>query len=115
IEVSDAAAWELHGTDVAGSDLIVDAIFGTGLKGPLTGWLETVVADLNSAPTPVVSIDLPTGLSADSQEVSGPAVHANLTVTLAAPKLPLVLPPGEALVGHLVIAEIGIPRGVVNE
>jgi len=115
VEVSDAAAWELHGTDVSGADIIVDAIFGTGFKGPLAGWLETVVADLNSAPTPVVAIDLPSGLSADSQEVPGPAVHANLTVTLAAPKLPLVLPPAEALAGHLVIAEIGIPRGVVNE
>jgi ADP-dependent NAD(P)H-hydrate dehydratase / NAD(P)H-hydrate epimerase len=115
VEISDAAAWELHGTDVSGADIIVDAIFGTGFKGPLAGWLETVVADLNSASTPVVAIDLPSGLSADSQEVPGPAVHANLTVTLAAPKLPLVLPPAEALAGHLVIAEIGIPRDVVNE
>src|SRR5439155_16606834 len=90
-------------------------MFGTGLNGPLTGWLETVIADLNSAVTPVVSIDLPSGLSADTQEVIGPAVHANLTVTLAAPKLPLVLPPAESRAGHLVIAEIGIPQAVIGE
>src|SRR5713101_571448 len=101
VEIRDAAAWELHGTDVLGSDLIVDALFGTGLQGPLSGLVETIVADLNSSARPVVSIDLPSGLSADLSEVPGPAVHASLTVTLGTPKLPLVLPPAESLAGNL--------------
>ena len=115
VEIRDAAAWELHGTDVLGSDLIVDALFGTGLNAPLSGLVETIVADLNSSARPIVSIDLPSGLLADGPEVPGPAVHASLTVTLAAPKLPLVLPPAEALTGNLVIADIGIPRAIVND
>jgi ADP-dependent NAD(P)H-hydrate dehydratase / NAD(P)H-hydrate epimerase len=115
VEIGDAAAWELHGTDVLGSDLIVDALLGTGLSAPLTGLLETVVADVNASTRPIVSIDLPSGLSADSPDVSGPAIHATVTVTLGAPKLPLVLPPGEGLSGELVIADIGIPLAVVDE
>jgi hydroxyethylthiazole kinase-like uncharacterized protein yjeF len=93
IEIADAGAWELHGTDVLGCDLVVDALFGTGLNGPLTGLAETIVADLNASDRPVVSIDLPSGLSADTTEILGPAVDATLTVALGAPKLPLVLPP----------------------
>jgi NAD(P)H-hydrate epimerase len=115
VEIRDAAAWELHGTDVIGSDLIVDALFGTGLHGALSGLTETIIADLNSSTRPVVSIDLPSGLSADTADVPGPAVHASVTVTLGAPKLPLVLQPAEALAGHLVVADIGIPRAVISE
>jgi len=64
---------------------------------------------------PVVAIDLPTGLSADSHEVEGDAMHAALTVTLAAPKIPLVLPPADARCGDLVIADIGIPLPLLDE
>jgi NAD(P)H-hydrate epimerase len=115
VEVRDAAAWELHGTDVLGADVIVDALFGTGLRDTLTGLAETIVADLNASTRPVVSIDLPSGLSADSPDPPGPAVHASVTVTLAAPKVPLVLPPAESLAGSLVIADIGIPRSVIAQ
>lgn len=113
VEIADAGAWELHGAGLLGADLIVDALVGTGLTSPLSGLYQTVVDDMNAAPTPVVSIDLPSGLSADTPEAIGPAVDATLTVTLAAPKLSLVLPPGELLAGTLVIADIGIPSSVI--
>ena len=115
VDVGNAAAWELHGTKVLGADLVVDALFGTGLTGPLSGLAETVVADVNASTRPVVAVDLPSGLSADTSEVPGPAIQATITVTLAAPKLPLVLPPAEQLAGRLAIANIGIPRAVVGE
>jgi len=115
IEIADAAAWELHGREVLGADVIVDALVGTGLSAPLAGLYESVIADVNSSPRPVVSVDLPSGLSADDHTVTGPAIDASLTVTLGAPKLPLVLPPGEALAGTLIIADIGIPAGVIEE
>jgi hydroxyethylthiazole kinase-like uncharacterized protein yjeF len=115
VEIRDAAGWELHGTDVLGSDVIVDALFGTGLNAPLSGLTETIVDDLNASARPVVAVDLPSGLSADGPDVVGPAVHATMTVTLGAPKLPLVLPPAEAFAGNLVIADIGIPQTVIGQ
>ena len=115
VEIGDAGAWELHGTDVLGADLIVDAMFGTGLTEPVTGLIETIVADINASPKPVVAIDLPSGILADRWDVPGPAIDASVTVTLGAPKLPLVLPPAEALAGHLVIGDIGIPRAVIED
>jgi len=115
IEIANAQEWELHFTEVSECDLIVDAIVGTGFHGPLTGLLETVVADVNGLGVPVVAIDLPTGVSADSQELDGKAIEASMTVTLAAPKLPLVFPPADAYAGDLVIADIGIPASVIDE
>ena len=115
VEITNAQEWELHFSEVSECDLIVDAIVGTGFHGPLTGLLETVVADVNGLGVPVVAIDLPTGLSADSHEVDGEAIEASMTVTLAAPKLPLILPPADAYAGDLVIADIGIPGSVLEE
>ncbi|MEQ1913115.1 MAG: NAD(P)H-hydrate epimerase, partial [Vicinamibacterales bacterium] len=114
VEVADSQAWELHFSEVAGSSLIVDAIFGTGLNAPLSGLLETVAADVNGSGIPVVAIDLPSGLSADSREPIGDSIVAGTTVTLAAPKLALVLPPAETRAGDIVIADIGIPMSIIE-
>lgn len=114
VEITNEQDWELHSSEIAGCDVIVDALFGTGLKTPLQGLLGTVVADLNALGVPIVSVDLPSGLSADTNELIGDCVEATLTVTLGAAKLPLVLPPGQAHAGRLVIADIGIPNEVMN-
>jgi NAD(P)H-hydrate epimerase len=115
VEVADETAWELHGAEVTSHDLIVDAIFGTGLATPLSGFHQTVVADINDAGVPIVAIDLPSGMSADTADVIGDCVDATVTVTLGAPKLPLVLPPAEMKAGEVVIADIGIPAGVIEQ
>jgi NAD(P)H-hydrate epimerase len=115
VEVTNEQEWELHFSEISERDLLVDAVFGTGLREPLAGMLQTVVADINSSGLPVVSIDLPSGLSADTHELIGAAVEASLTVTLGAPKLPHILPPAEAHCGDLVIADIGIPDPVIDD
>src|SRR5690606_11167803 len=61
VEIPEPAAWELLATQVLAADLIVDALFGTGLRGPLTGLAAAVVSDVNASPRPVVAIDLPSG------------------------------------------------------
>jgi ADP-dependent NAD(P)H-hydrate dehydratase / NAD(P)H-hydrate epimerase len=114
VEVNDEQAWELHFSEIAQCTLLVDAIFGTGLKSALAGMMETVVADINGSGIPIVSIDLPSGLSADTPHLIGDCIDATMTVTLGAPKLPLVLPPGEAHAGDVVIADIGIPHEVMD-
>ena len=114
VEIPDEQAWELHYSEISGYDLIVDAILGTGLRVPLVGMLQTLVSDVNGLDIPVVSVDLPTGLSADTHEVVGEAVEAVLTVTMGAPKIPLVLPPAEGHAGDLVVADVGIPSHVIE-
>ncbi|MBM3777234.1 MAG: NAD(P)H-hydrate dehydratase [Acidimicrobiia bacterium] len=114
VEVADEQAWELHFSEISQCRLIVDALLGTGLSRPLGGLLETVVADLNAAGIPVVSIDLPSGLDANTSYVQGACVDAALTVALAAPKVPLVLPPAESFAGDVVVADIGIPAEVIE-
>ena len=114
VEIADSQAWELHFSEVTDCTLIVDAIFGTGLNAPLSGLMESVVADVNASGIPVVAIDLPSGLSADSAEPIGDSIDAAMTITLAAPKLPLVLPPAETRAGDIIIADIGIPADILD-
>ena len=78
VEIADGQAWELHFSEVTDSSLIIDAIFGTGLNAPLSGLFETVVADVNASEIPVIAVDLPSGLSADSHEPIGPADRSGL-------------------------------------
>lgn len=115
VEVADASSWELHGSLATSADVVIDALMGTGLSRALSGLHETIVADLNASEAAVVAVDLPSGLSADTPDLIGPAIHASLTVTLGAPKVPLVLPPAEHLAGDVVVADIGIPGEVVDE
>ncbi len=114
VEIGDSQAWELHFSEVRDCSIIVDAIFGTGLNAPVSGLIESVIADVNAAGITVVSIDVPSGLSADAVEPIGESIEADTTVTLGAPKLPLVLPPGETRAGDIVIADIGIPADVIE-
>ena len=114
VEIGDEQTWELHFSEISQCSLIVDAIFGTGLRTALGGMMETVVADVNASGIPIVSIDLPSGMSADTPHLVGDCIDASMTVTLAVPKLPLVLPPGEAHAGDVVIADIGIPPAVIE-
>ena len=114
VEVADESTWELHVTEIEQHDLIIDAMFGTGLSAPLGGFYETVVADLNELAIPIVAIDMPSGLSADTPDLIGVAIDASVTVTLGAPKVSLVLPPAESKSGEVVIADIGIPADVFD-
>src|SRR5688572_20636532 len=112
VEIADEGQWELHFSEISDHELIVDALFGTGLKAALSGIYETVIADINGSPIPVVSIDLPSGMSADTHDLIGDCIEATITVTLGAPKLPLILPPAEEKSGEVVIADIGIPAEI---
>jgi len=114
VEVNDEQAWKLYLSEIFQCQLIVDALVGTGLTRPVTGMLETVVTDINATGIPIVSIDLPSGLNADTPYVPGACVDASMTVTLAAPKISLVIPPAEMHAGDVVIADIGIPSKVLE-
>lgn len=94
----------------------VDAIFGTGLTRPASGLFEEAIHLLNdhTNDSPVISVDIPSGIASDTQELIGPAVKADLTVTFTAPKPGNVLPPASDHCGELVIAPIGSPEELIN-
>ncbi|MCU0253460.1 MAG: NAD(P)H-hydrate epimerase [Acidobacteria bacterium] len=115
IEVADAKRWHAAAGFLSG-DVIVDALFGTGLDRPLAGLPATVVETVNRAGDAgafVVAVDLPSGLSASAAELPGPAVQADLTVTFARPKVAHLLPPAEHLCGTVTVADIGIPDAAI--
>jgi len=97
------------------ADLVVDALFGTGLNQPLRAPALDWVTALHQVAVPVVSIDIPSGIDANSGAVLGTAVRADLTVTFARPKLGHFITPGAELTGTLMVADIGIPSQVVAE
>ena len=114
-EIADAAGWRKQRTRLRHASVLVDAVFGTGLAQPAGGLFAEAIEDINKAPGFKVAIDVPSGLSSDSSQVIGPAVRANLTVALAAPKICHVFPPAEELSGELVVAEIGIPAHLFTD
>jgi len=91
-------------------DVLVDALFGTGLARPLEGEAAAALRRILAARPHcrVLSVDLPSGLDADRGQPLGPCVQADLTVTLALPKLGLALEPGRSLAGRVVVGRIGI-------
>lgn len=91
------------------STLVIDALFGTGLKAGVEGAAARVIETINGSPCPIVSVDVPSGLNADTGQVEGACVQARLTVTFALPKYGLLVYPGAEYVGELVVADIGIP------
>jgi len=108
-EVRSEAEWKAKRRLIAEASIIVDAIFGTGLSKPAEGLYAKAIEDINRTDAFKLAVDIPSGLSSDSFEMIGPAVRADITVTLAAPKIAHVLPPAEGWVGELVVADISIP------
>ncbi|HEX7478028.1 MAG TPA: NAD(P)H-hydrate dehydratase [Polyangiales bacterium] len=94
---------------LSGATLVVDALFGTGLDRPITGVLAQAVERINQSAAPVVALDLPSGVDANTGAVLGVAVRAQLTVTFAAHKRGLHQHPGASLAGEVVCVSIGVP------
>ncbi len=89
--------------------LIVDGLFGTGLDRPITGGYAEAIAAMDAAPVPLVSLDLPSGLDADTGGIFGVAPLASLTITFAGQKRGLHQYPGVEHAGAVRVADIGIP------
>ena len=98
-----------------GSDLVVDALFGVGIHSPLTGVNESAVRAMTNCGKPVISIDIPSGLDADTGEVHGVAVKATMTLTLAIKKRGLCLGKGSAYAGEIDVIDLGIPHGLIAD
>jgi NAD(P)H-hydrate epimerase len=113
----DRAEWTMDTfrKSAAGADLIVDALLGTGLTAPVEGVYAELIEAINGAGAPVFAVDLPSGINADTGAVMGVAVKAAVTVTFALPKLGLLLYPGAAHAGRVIVGDIGIPQAAVDQ
>jgi NAD(P)H-hydrate epimerase len=101
----DEATWRGH---LAGAAIIVDAIFGIGLRADVTGVPAAAIAAMNDTPAYRVAVDIPSGLDADTGRVHGVAFRADVTATMGARKLGLVLD-AAAPVGAIEVVELGVP------
>ncbi|OQW33755.1 MAG: bifunctional ADP-dependent (S)-NAD(P)H-hydrate dehydratase/NAD(P)H-hydrate epimerase [Nitrospira sp. SG-bin1] len=96
------------------SDILIDALLGTGLSAAVAGRYAEAIDSINEAGHPVVAVDLPSGLHADTGAILGRAVQASLTVTFGLPKLGLYQNHGIDLVGEVTLVDIGIPPAYID-
>jgi hydroxyethylthiazole kinase-like uncharacterized protein yjeF len=120
--ITDLAVWK-QGTSasIESMEIIVDALLGTGLTGPVTGLLAQVIQDVNAlssrvrgAPK-VIAVDIPSGLPSDGGPAEGPVIRANWTVTFTAPKVGQLLSRDCENVGRLIVHGIGTPPSLIEQ
>ena len=101
--------------DIAHCDVIIDAIFGTGLDRPVTGLTSDVIVLINKSRKKVLSLDIPSGINGNTGEVMGIAVKADYTVTFGLPKIGNMLYPGYGLCGELFVNHISFPPSLYEQ
>jgi NAD(P)H-hydrate epimerase len=94
---------------------IVDALFGTGLIGPLREPYDRIVTAINASGAKVLAVDIPSGLDCDSGEPLGPCVRADHTVTFVAPKAGFANPEAKQWLGEVHVVGIGAPRALLRQ
>ena len=116
VVVDDRAAWDEAASRIGEVDVVVDALLGTGLSKPVDGLLARAISSINDvfSKAAVVSVDVPSGSAADSGDVQGPVVEADVTVTFSALKHCLVSPPACHFAGEVIVADIGNPHPLID-
>lgn len=114
IEIVSDRDWDKVKVAAAFSDCLVDALLGTGFRGEVNGDMAHIINIMNAAGKPVMAVDIPSGVDADTGRICGTAVQATYTVTFGLPKPGLFLYPGAECAGEITVADIGIPTDVVS-
>ncbi|MGE5417408.1 MAG: NAD(P)H-hydrate dehydratase [Acidobacteriota bacterium] len=99
---------------VMNCDLIIDAMYGISFHGSMDEYDSKIVKIINWAQKPVLAVDIPSGVEADTGKVNGEAVRATWTVTFALPKMGLLIEPGQEYTGVLTVADISIPAQILT-
>jgi len=121
--VSNEEALQTEWAEIAKSEIIVDALLGTGLNGPAKGLPAKAIEHLNdlsgnaTAPWPalIVAVDTPSGLPSDGEAAAGPVVRAHKTITFTAPKIGQLVSPDAPCCGELSVKHIGSPLPLIEE
>ncbi len=96
--------------ELAAVEWVVDALFGTGLSGPVRSPLDRVTETINRCPVRVLAVDIPSGLDCDTGQPLGPTVRAQHTITFAAQKVGFASPAARPWLGRVHLVGIGTPR-----
>jgi hydroxyethylthiazole kinase-like uncharacterized protein yjeF len=115
--------YELRGTEdvetalahIADADLLVDAIFGTGMNRAPSGMHADVIRAIAELRIPVLAVDLPSGANASSPEPFDPCIQAEVTVAFAAPKMCHIFEPAALYCGEVIVADISIPEVAIED
>ncbi|MBM7854882.1 NAD(P)H-hydrate epimerase [Desulfohalotomaculum tongense] len=97
------------------TDLIVDAMYGTGFRGTVNEKIGRVIQLINASGIPVVAVDIPSGLEADTGKIAGPCIKATVTVTFGLPKLGMVLEAGGGVIGSMEVVDISLPKQLLYD
>ncbi|MBU1077665.1 MAG: NAD(P)H-hydrate dehydratase [Spirochaetes bacterium] len=115
IFIQDKRGLEKYKDLIAHHELMIDAMLGIGLNGPLSGLYLETVRFINSLNNRIrIAVDIPTGLSADTGDVGSDAFRADLTVTFGAPKIGHVFSPAKAFAGEVTVKNIGFPKELLE-
>ena len=114
IEIENAKQFENQKSSLHRHSLWVDAIFGTGLNSDVRGYFKDVIEFINQSNKPVLSVDIPSGLNADTGQPCGISVRAHATATFGFAKIGHMTFPGVSYTGNLDVVDIGIPPHIVK-
>ena len=123
MSIADESAWQTACAEISKANVILDAIFGTGFRGAMTGVVAKAISDVNGRsengtgawPALILAVDMPSGLPSDGQRAEGPVLYAHKTVTFTAPKPGQLISRDSAAVGILEVANIGSPAALIEE
>lgn len=117
VTIADGSAARSRPLAFSRTSIIVDALLGSGVRGPVEGVLRGAIDAINAREpgTPVASVDIPSGLNADTGEVAGAAVRADFTITFTAPKAGFFYGAAAEHLGQLAVREIGSPPELIEE
>jgi len=114
IEMPDEISFSSKSHLLNTRNIFVDALLGTGLRSDVRGRYQKMIVFLNESQHPVFSVDIPSGLHADTGRICGTTIKADATITFGHQKLGLAMPTGIAHCGQLAIADIGIPNHITE-
>jgi hydroxyethylthiazole kinase-like uncharacterized protein yjeF len=114
IRVKDASANGVK-EEIADSSVIIDSIFGTGLKGETGGIQKSMIEFINGLGKPVLAVDIPSGLDGDTGMPLGSCVRASLTVSMGFMKKGFLNPVSRKYTGEIIVADIGYPRDIMSK
>ena len=114
-EIYDEKKFKKYQNRLREKDVIVDAIFGTGLKSDVKGIFKTIIDFINSIQNEVFSIDIPSGINSDTGKICLSAIKSNVTVTFALPKIGHFIYDGYRDSGKLYVVDIGIPEYIIKK